>query len=120
MREWTLYGDEELNTLQKRLVENSPDLAASLARYRAGQGHQRPDPLRPVSDPDRIRQRATYQAVRDEAVARVGPTSPNEYSSYTIGLEADYEFDLWGRIRNQVASGDASRQPHRRTWNPRA
>src|SRR5882724_6911149 len=27
---WTLYGDEELNTLQKRLVENSPDLAAAL------------------------------------------------------------------------------------------
>jgi NodT family efflux transporter outer membrane factor (OMF) lipoprotein len=38
----------------------------------------------------------------------LGPTSPNEYSSYTIGVEADYEFDLWGRIRNQVASGSAS------------
>src|ERR1035437_6958243 len=30
---WTLYGDADLNALQKRLIENSPDLAAALARY---------------------------------------------------------------------------------------
>src|SRR5215470_5841208 len=30
---WTLYGDGELNTLQLKLVQNSPDLAAALAHY---------------------------------------------------------------------------------------
>src|SRR5882672_3839112 len=30
---WTLYGDTELDALQKRLIENSPDLAEALARY---------------------------------------------------------------------------------------
>ena len=30
---WTLYGDAQLDTLQARRLENSPDLAAALARY---------------------------------------------------------------------------------------
>src|SRR5882672_11335462 len=30
---WTMYGDDELNGLQRRLIEHSPDLAAALARY---------------------------------------------------------------------------------------
>ena len=31
---WQLYGDAELDALQQRLLANSPDLAAALARYR--------------------------------------------------------------------------------------
>jgi NodT family efflux transporter outer membrane factor (OMF) lipoprotein len=40
----------------------------------------------------------------------LGALSPNDYSSRTLGVEADYEFDLWGRIRNQIASGSAAEQ----------
>ena len=38
----------------------------------------------------------------------LGPTSPDDYNSVTLGAEVDYEFDLWGRIRNQVAAGVAA------------
>ena len=34
---WTLYGDAELDALQQRLSEGSPDLEAALARYRQSQ-----------------------------------------------------------------------------------
>src|ERR1700684_3968113 len=30
---WTLYGDSQLDELEKRLIDGSPDLAAALARY---------------------------------------------------------------------------------------
>jgi NodT family efflux transporter outer membrane factor (OMF) lipoprotein len=105
---WTLYGDNELNTLQLKLVEHSPDLAAALAHYQQAKAIN--DQIRSGLFPtlfasgnaSRLRQSET------RPLRVLGPTSPNEYSSYTIGVEADYEFDLWGRIRNQVASGSAS------------
>ncbi len=34
---WTAYGDTELDGLQARLVADSPDLAAALARYQQAQ-----------------------------------------------------------------------------------
>ncbi len=34
---WTLYGDAELDGYQQRLIVNSPDIAAALARYQQAQ-----------------------------------------------------------------------------------
>jgi len=107
---WSLYGDTELDTLQKRLIENSPDLAGALARY---------PQVKAISDQIRA---GLFPALTSSANAQrdrqaemkplrvLGPTSPDEYGSYTLGLEVDYELDFWGRVRNQVASGVASRQ----------
>ncbi len=107
---WTLYGDADLNAMQKRLIENSPDLAAALARYQQAKAIS--DQVRSGLFPTLV---GSANAQRDrQAELRplrvLGPTSPDEYGSYTLGLEVDYEFDLWGRIRNQVASGAASEQ----------
>jgi NodT family efflux transporter outer membrane factor (OMF) lipoprotein len=107
---WTLYGDEELNTLQKRLVEQSPDLAAALAQYQQAKAinDQIRSGLYPTITGAANAQRDRQSQKRPLRV--LGPTSPDYYSSYTVGVEADYEFDLWGRIRNQVESGFASKQ----------
>lgn len=107
---WTLYGDADLNALEKRLIANSPDLAAALARYQQAKAIS--DQIRAGLLPTLV---GSANAQRDrQAELRplrvLGPTSPDEYGSYTLGLEVDYEFDLWGRIRNQVASGAASEQ----------
>ena len=107
---WTLYGDAELNDLQKRLVENSPDLAAALARYQQVKAIS--DQVRAGLLPNVF---GSANAQRDRQSEQrplrvLGPTSPDYYDSYTIGVEADYEIDLWGRIRNQVNSGNASAQ----------
>jgi NodT family efflux transporter outer membrane factor (OMF) lipoprotein len=107
---WTLYGDTELDALQKRLIENSPDLAEALARYQQAKAisDQIRSGLFPTLTGFANAQRDRQAELKPLRV--LGPTSPDEFSSYTIGLEADYEFDLWGRIRNQVASGVASKQ----------
>ena len=105
---WTVYGDASLDGLQKTLVANSPDLAAAFARYQ--QAHYVTDQLRAglfptislTSNAQRDRQ------ATDRPLRVLGPTSPDNYDSFTVGLQLDYEFDLWGRIRNQVVSGVAS------------
>jgi NodT family efflux transporter outer membrane factor (OMF) lipoprotein len=107
---WTLYGDAQLDDLQKQLIANSPDLAAALANYNQAQAFsdQTRSGLFPTitgnADVERDRQ-------SDNRPLR-GPltSSPAYYNSNTIGLAATYELDLWGRIRNEVASGTAQAQ----------
>jgi NodT family efflux transporter outer membrane factor (OMF) lipoprotein len=105
---WTLYGDAELDALQARLIENSPDLAAALAHYQQAKAIS--DQIRSGLFPTLIGGANAQRARQSETkpLRVLGPTSPNEYNSFTLGVEADYEFDLWGRIRNQVAAGSAA------------
>lgn len=107
---WTLFGDEQLNALQKQLLANSPDLAAALARYQ--QSRASADQLRAAQFPtlgaNANLQRNQQSQMRPLRV--LGPTSPDQYGAYTLGLDFQYEFDLWGRVSSQVASGDASQQ----------
>lgn len=104
---WTLYGDTELNELQQRLLDNSPDLASAFARYE--QARASSDALRSAQVPS-IGASANVQRNRqsEQRPLRVlGPTSPDEYNSATIALDVSYEVDLWGRVRRRVEAGDA-------------
>ena len=107
-RWWQLYGDAELDALQTTLVANSPDIAAALARFQQAQAVTQQ--ARAGLFPSIIGQ-ANGQRDRqaeDRPLRVLGPSSPNQYSAFTVNGELDYEFDLWGRIRNQVVSGQAS------------
>jgi len=105
---WLLYGDAELNALQTQLINNSPDLAAALARYQQAKAvsDQARAGLLPTLAGTANAQRDRQAELRPLRV--LGPSSPDEYGSYTLGLQADYEFDLWGRIRSLVAAGAAA------------
>lgn len=105
---WTLYGDAELDVLQKRLLANSPDIAAALARYRQAVAYNARirAALFPTVD-------AVANAQRDRQSAQKplrGATSPDLYDDFSLEARVDYEVDLWGRIRNQVTSATASEQ----------
>ncbi len=107
---WTLYGDAELDALQQRLIANSPDLAAALARYQ--QSKAVTDQLRASQYPSLA---ASFNTQRDRQsqtrpLRVLGPTSPNEYTSSTLGLDLEYELDLWGRVRSLVSAGVAQDQ----------
>jgi NodT family efflux transporter outer membrane factor (OMF) lipoprotein len=105
---WTMFGESELNALQTRLVAHSPDLAAALARYNQAQAIS--DQLRSGLFPSLT---AGVTALR-EGLSATRPlraaTSALNVNSFTVGLQANYELDLWGRIRNQVAAGRAQAQ----------
>nr|WP_315426008.1 efflux transporter outer membrane subunit [uncultured Albidiferax sp.] len=104
---WTLYDDPELNQLQQRLLDNSPDIASALARYQ--QARAASDVLRAAQMPTvNVSAGAQRNRQSERRPLRVlGPTSPDEYSSAALGLELSYELDLWGRVRQRVEAGAA-------------
>jgi len=110
---WQGYGDPELDALQQRLIENSPDLASALARYQ--QAKAVTDSLRAAQSPTL---NTSLNAQRDRQSERrplrvLGPTSPDWYNSATLGLDLSYEVDLWGRVSRQVEAGVASERAAR-------
>jgi NodT family efflux transporter outer membrane factor (OMF) lipoprotein len=105
---WEAFEDAQLNDLQQRLLNANPDLTAALAHYDAalayaGQLHAGLMPQVNASlSPVRQRQ-------SDRRPLRSG-TQPSIYNSDTAGFSLNFDPDLWGKIRNQVAAGDAQAQ----------
>jgi NodT family efflux transporter outer membrane factor (OMF) lipoprotein len=102
---WSVYNDPKLAELERRLDANSPDLAAAFARYVEASSYdeQARAGLFPtvagLLDPTRNRQSDT-RPLR-------GSNQPNVYNADTVGVQADYELDLWGRVHNLVAAAHA-------------
>jgi NodT family efflux transporter outer membrane factor (OMF) lipoprotein len=105
---WKVYGDSELDGLEDRLIANNPDLAAAVAHYTQAEAYSRQlrSSLFPSLDGTTNLERSRESQNRPLR----GATSPNEYSDYSIGVQASYEVDLWGRVSNLVKSGKASAQ----------
>jgi NodT family efflux transporter outer membrane factor (OMF) lipoprotein len=103
---WSLYSDAELDQLQHQLIANSPDLAAALARYNQAKAFS--DQLHSGLFPSLFASGSGARARQSETAPPAGAATPRFYDSYELGVEADYELDLWGRVRNSVAAGDLS------------
>lgn len=105
---WTMFQDPGLDQLERTLDANSPSLAIALARYErasAFEGEARAGlfpQLGVGGDVSRNRQ-------SDNRPLR-GSNQPDEYDADGAQFSADYEFDLWGRVRNEVAAGHAQAQ----------
>ena len=101
---WTLYGNEEINALQARLISGNPNLAASLADY--AQARALSDQARAGLFPS-LGLNASVQRARESVNAPlISSTTPRYYDTNILGGSISYELDLWGQIRNQVAAGE--------------
>jgi NodT family efflux transporter outer membrane factor (OMF) lipoprotein len=103
---WALYDVPEIDGLAGRLIAGNPSLAAALANY--AQATALRDQARAALFPT-LGLNAGVSRARESAHAPLtGPTTPRYYDDDVLGGSVSYELDLWGRIRNQVASGRAT------------
>ncbi|WP_045883930.1 efflux transporter outer membrane subunit [Pseudomonas chlororaphis] len=105
---WRLYQDPRLDDLQQRLLKANPDLAAAVAHYDGAQAYasQLHAGLFPQisANAQPLRQRQS-----DHRPMR-GSSQPSVYNSDSAGFALNFDLDLWGRLRNQAAAGDAQAQ----------
>jgi NodT family efflux transporter outer membrane factor (OMF) lipoprotein len=108
---WTMFQDAELDALERRLMENSPDLASALARYQGARAAT--DSLRAAQSPTLSANAGWQRSGQRDGRPKVAPGAADEVNSAVLGLELEYELDLWGRVRQQVRAGVAQERAAR-------
>ena len=105
---WKDFGDPTLDQLEGQIDSANPDLAASVARYDQARAYvsEVDAAMLPTVD---LGGSATQNRQSAKRPLR-SPNQPNQYGANTIGLQASYEIDFWGQIRNAVAAGEATAQ----------
>jgi len=100
---WTLYGDKNLDGLEAQLETNNPSLAEAVARYQAARGYleEAQSGLFPTltagghADTDKQSDNRPLRSA----------SQPTYYGDDLAGIGLDWDLDLWGRLRNEVAAG---------------
>lgn len=108
---WTLFHDPRLDALQAQLAACNPTLAAALAHYDAAAAYAQG--LHGGLWPQATASATPLRQRQSDRRPLRGDTQPSIYDSDTAGLNLDFDLDLWGRLRNQVAAGDATAQASR-------
>jgi NodT family efflux transporter outer membrane factor (OMF) lipoprotein len=104
---WERYGDAELTRLEVEVTAANQDLAAAEARFRQARAlvaGARADwwPTLTIG----------VSATRAKQSANLGTSfaSGKTNNTYAMPIEASWEIDVWGRIRRNVESNEASAQ----------
>ena len=106
---WTLYGDPTLDQLQAQAAAHNPSVEQAVARLRAAQAAVASSQagLYPTLGLSGSSSRARSGS------SNSGSTNAGINNSYSLGLNASWELDLWGRLSNQVAADQLSAQASR-------
>jgi NodT family efflux transporter outer membrane factor (OMF) lipoprotein len=105
---WRLYEDPQLDELEHRAGDANQNIKAAFARLQQARADTR------IARADLF---PTVTASASAERARVSPNSPSYLpgkpttgSDFNLEGDVSYEFDLWGRVRNEVASAKANQQ----------
>ena len=103
---WRTLGDPQLDALENHIAGENPTLAVALARSeeaRAALRIAQADALPTVGAASAV----GYNRQSDNRPLR-SASQPVYYGNNIAGLGASYEVDLWGRVKDSIASGRAN------------
>ncbi len=99
-RWWTRFNDPTLNRLVKTTMDGSPDLATAAARIRESRARRNAE------------RAGLFPTLTGAAGADTSAASRNDNSdtstSYSTGLNASWEIDLFGRQRSSIQAASAN------------
>jgi NodT family efflux transporter outer membrane factor (OMF) lipoprotein len=105
---WQVYRNAELNELESQVDVSNQTLAQTLAVYDQARAFAQEAeaglyPNVGVGGTISTNKQSSHRPLRSA-------NQPTYYGANTIGAQASYEVDVWGRIRDFVAAGKASAQ----------
>ncbi len=105
---WRRYGDPTLDNLETEIDPRNPTLGATLALYDQARAYAA------EAESGLYPQIALGGALSDNRQSAHRPlrssSQPTYYGANTIDAQADFELDIWGRIRDSIAAGKAEAQ----------
>ncbi len=114
---WEAFGDSELNALVEQVDINNQNLKVAEAKVRQAQalGASARSSFFPTvsTSAAETRSRSGSGSSRTQTTTNTGTTAsstPGITTSHNLSANIAWELDLWGRIRRQVESNDASIQ----------
>jgi outer membrane protein, multidrug efflux system len=107
---WEVFGDQQLNELQKQLNAANPDLHAAVARFEEARAVARQDTSNEYPTlglgASATRARSSATAPLESVFGNVPVTSNN----FLASLNLNWEIDLFGRLRNTANAARAQAQ----------
>ena len=100
---WQKLGDPELGALIERALSQGLDVREALARVAEARA------LRGVAAADRlptVDSSASYRLSGESDNTPLGGFVPDN-GIFSVGLDASWELDLWGRVRRSIEAADA-------------
>ena len=105
---WTSFGDPELTSLVERVATSSLDIRAATLRLGEARAARR---MTGAAARPAVGASASYQHARSSQKGLLdisGLDGKSDYDIWQPGIDASWELDLWGRVRRQIESADAS------------
>ncbi len=98
---WQAFGDKQLNALEDQVEVSNQNIATAAANYAAARAVVRQTRSRffPSASVG-----ASINNSRVSVVPAVNLQSGASYTEYSLPIEASWEPDLWGKVRNSVRS----------------
>jgi NodT family efflux transporter outer membrane factor (OMF) lipoprotein len=105
---WTVFNDPLLDTLENKVTAANQDLEAAFARLQQARAETRIQ--RSALFPTLTAGSSATRSRTSVNSPTYSPTKPAVGNDFVLDADLSYEIDVWGRIRNSVASARASEQ----------